>query len=77
MRGGEGDPDHGGFGTWSFNGVSGLPMEPLGQFRRGDTAEITLSNPTAFDHGIHLPWASFSRGTGIGHIWSLARHIAG
>ncbi len=35
MRGGEGDPDHGGFGTWSFNGVSGLPMEPLGQFRRG------------------------------------------
>lgn len=54
MRGGEGDPDHGGFGTWSFNSVSGLPMDPLGQFRRGDTAEITLSNPTAFDHGIHL-----------------------
>ncbi|KCV81072.1 multicopper oxidase [Actibacterium atlanticum] len=66
MRGGEGDPDHGGFGTWSFNGVSGLPMEPLGQFRWGDTAEITLSNPTAFDHGIHLHGHHFREVLGSG-----------
>ncbi|SDY85724.1 Multicopper oxidase with three cupredoxin domains (includes cell division protein FtsP and spore coat protein CotA) [Lentibacter algarum] len=54
MRGGEGDRNHGGFGTWAFNGVSGLPNKPFGQFRQGETARIVLLNPTGFAHGIHL-----------------------
>ncbi|TKZ15865.1 multicopper oxidase family protein [Shimia litoralis] len=54
MRGGEGDQDHGGFGTWALNGVSGLPDKPFGRFERGETALITLLNPTMFAQGIHL-----------------------
>jgi FtsP/CotA-like multicopper oxidase with cupredoxin domain len=54
MRGGAGDSEHGGYGSWAFNGVSGMPAEPLGQFWQGETAHIRLSNQTAFGHGIHL-----------------------
>lgn len=54
MRGGVGDADHGGFGTWAFNGISGLPPQPIARFRRGDTGVIRLRNPTGFGHAIHL-----------------------
>lgn len=54
LRGGEGDLDHGGFGSWSINGVSGLPRAPVAGFRRESTGVLTLSNPTAFPHAIHL-----------------------
>lgn len=35
MQGGTGGEDHGGFGTWALNDVSGLPGKPLVDIRRG------------------------------------------
>ena len=54
MQGGAGGGNHGGFGTWALNDVSGLPREPLLNVRRGTTARISLYNATAFDHVMHL-----------------------
>jgi len=71
IRGGEGDPNHGGFGTWAFNGVSGLPNKPFGRFRQGDTAQITLSNPTGFAHGIHLHGHHFREVSDSGGVGPL------
>lgn len=55
MEGGAMSPrmmEHG--DVWSFNGVSGMPEEPLHRFRAGQTAVIDLVNDTRFAHGIHL-----------------------
>jgi len=54
MQGGAGGNDHGGFGTWALNDVSGLPGQPLVDVRRGATVRITLRNDTAFAHVMHL-----------------------
>ncbi len=54
MQGGAGGKPHGGFGSWAFNGVSGLPRQPIISAGRGETVLIRLRNDTAFPHGIHL-----------------------
>jgi FtsP/CotA-like multicopper oxidase with cupredoxin domain len=54
MQGGVGGVEHGGFGSWAFNDVSGLPRQPLGRFRRGDTGVVHLLNQTDFPHAVHL-----------------------
>lgn len=54
MQGGAGGGTHGGFGTWAFNDVSGLPQAPLLSARRGETVRLRLRNETPFPHGIHL-----------------------
>ncbi|MDE2914222.1 MAG: multicopper oxidase family protein [Paracoccaceae bacterium] len=54
MQGGAMGGRHGGQDVWAFNDRSGLPERPWRQFDRGETAQITLRNDTAFPHGIHL-----------------------
>jgi len=54
MQGGAGGASHGGYSTWAFNNVSGLPRTPLVSVERGQTVAIQLRNETAFPHGIHL-----------------------
>lgn len=54
MQGGAGGKPHGGFGSWAFNDVSGLPRAPLLSAQRGETILMQLRNDTAFPHGIHL-----------------------
>lgn len=54
LQGGAGGGEHGGFGTWAFNDVSGLPARPLVDVRRGAAVRITLRNATAFPHVMHL-----------------------
>ena len=54
MQGGAGGKPHGGFGSWAFNDVSGLPRQPIISAGRGETALVRLRNDTAFPHGIHL-----------------------
>lgn len=54
IQGGAMGGRHAGNDIWSFNGQSGLTDDPWANFARGDTVRITLSNETAFPHGIHL-----------------------
>lgn len=54
MQGGAGGGVHGGFGSWAFNDISGLPRKPVVSAQRGETVLIELRNETAFPHGIHL-----------------------
>ena len=39
---------------WTFNGVAGLPDEPLVQAAPGETIAISLVNDTAWPHAMHL-----------------------
>lgn len=71
MQGGARAPSHGGFGTWAFNDVSGLPREPIVSARRGDTVLIRLRNETAFPHGIHLHGHHFWETTANGVATTL------
>lgn len=54
LQGGAGGTDHGGFGTWALNDVSGLPRTPLLDVRRGTSVRLRLENATGFDHVMHL-----------------------
>lgn len=54
MQGGAMGARHAGSDIWAFNGISGLPPSPFASVKRGETVLITLKNPTAFPHGIHL-----------------------
>jgi len=54
LQGGDGGPEHSGFGTWALNDVSGLPRSPLVDVRQGRSVRLTLTNDTAFDHVMHL-----------------------
>ena len=54
MQGGAMGGAHAGDDIWSFNGVSGMDDTAWVQFKRGETAQITLVNDTSFPHGIHL-----------------------
>ena len=40
--------------VWALNGVAGMPMEPLAELARGETAVIAIENRTAFPHAMHL-----------------------
>ena len=44
--------DHG--QTWAFNGVAGMPAEPLFSARRGERIKLKLRNDTRWPHNIHL-----------------------
>jgi len=39
---------------WAFNGVAGLPDEPLITARLGETVRIKIINDTSFPHAMHL-----------------------
>lgn len=39
---------------WAFNGVAGLPKEPLLIAERGETVRIKIINDTSFPHAMHL-----------------------
>ena len=39
---------------WAFNGVAGLPDEPLLVAERGETVRIKIINNTSFPHAMHL-----------------------
>ncbi len=39
---------------WAFNGVAGLPEEPLLTAERGETVRIKIINDTSFPHAMHL-----------------------
>lgn len=54
LQGGAGGGDHGGFGTWALNDVSGLPRSPLVDVRRGTSVRLRIENATGFDHVMHL-----------------------
>jgi FtsP/CotA-like multicopper oxidase with cupredoxin domain len=40
--------------VWSFNGIVGMPEEPLATVPRGRTAVIDMFNQTAWPHAMHL-----------------------
>ncbi len=40
--------------VWSFNGIVGKPLEPLGRITKGRTVVITMQNRTAWPHAMHL-----------------------
>ncbi|WP_424990042.1 multicopper oxidase family protein [Fluviibacterium sp. S390] len=39
---------------WAFNGMVGMPEEPLFVAERGQTVRVTLQNDTMFPHAMHL-----------------------
>ncbi|NNK77943.1 MAG: multicopper oxidase family protein [Litoreibacter sp.] len=39
---------------WAFNGVAGMPDDPLVSAALGETVRVALGNDTRFDHAIHL-----------------------
>lgn len=44
-----------GFGkAWAFNGMAGMPDEPLLKIDRGETVLIDITNDTAWPHAMHL-----------------------
>ena len=57
-----------GSGIWAFNGQSGLTDTPFHQFKRGQTARISLVNDTRFAHGIHLHGHHFHEVTANGDL---------
>lgn len=61
MMGGAMGGRHGGDNIWSFNNISDLTENPFGDFRRGETARITLVNDTAFPHGMPSAWSPLLR----------------
>lgn len=40
--------------VWAFNGVAGMPEEPLLTASRGETVRIRILNETGWPHGMHL-----------------------
>lgn len=40
--------------VWSFNGVAGMPKEPLFKVTKGRTVKLRLVNQTGWPHAIHL-----------------------
>lgn len=40
--------------TWAFNGIAGMPSEPLFSVPRGRTVKLKLRNDTRWPHNIHL-----------------------
>jgi len=39
---------------WTFNGVAGMPEEPLVRLKRGETALIDMINDNRWHHAMHL-----------------------
>jgi len=40
--------------VWSFNGVAGMPKEPLFKVTRGKTVRLRMVNRTGWPHAMHL-----------------------
>ena len=40
--------------VWAFNGVAGMPDEPLAQIDLGRTVRLRMVNDTAWPHAMHL-----------------------
>ncbi|SLN54520.1 Copper resistance protein A precursor [Pseudoruegeria aquimaris] len=56
---------------WTFNGVAGLPEEPLASLSRGEVLRIPMRNDTAFPHAMHLHGTHFREvlpGGGLGPL---------
>ena len=47
--------------AWSFNGIAGMPHEPLFRVPRDTPVRVRLVNDTAWPHGIHLHGHHFRR----------------
>jgi len=47
--------------VWAFNGVAGMPEEPLLTASRGETVKIRILNETGWPHGMHLHGHHFHR----------------
>ncbi|MFC6673513.1 multicopper oxidase family protein [Marinobacterium aestuariivivens] len=50
---------------WAFNGVAGLPEQPLLRARPGELVEIELHNDTRWPHGMHLHGHHFLAESGL------------
>ncbi|MEO3417237.1 multicopper oxidase family protein [Roseovarius sp. CAU 1744] len=44
---------------WAFNGVAGMPTEPMIQAALGESIRVPISNRTAFHHAMHLHGTHF------------------
>ena len=44
---------------WTFNGIAGLPDEPLVSVSKGEVIRIPMVNDTAFPHAMHLHGTHF------------------
>ncbi len=40
--------------TWAFNGVAGMPDQPLFTAKRGESVKIVMKNQTVWPHGMHV-----------------------
>ena len=47
--------------AWAFNGLAGMPREPLLTASRGETVRIAMVNDTAWPHAMHLHGHHFRR----------------
>lgn len=54
LEGGAMGGAHEGDDIWALDGQSHLPAAPWAVFQRGETAQITFVNDTAFPHAMHL-----------------------
>ena len=50
--------------VWAFNGVAGMPEEPLLRATLGQTVRLKMVNDTAFPHAMHLHGYHFQAVTG-------------
>ena len=58
--------------AWAFNGVAGMPMEPLFHVERGRAMRITMVNDTAWPHAMHIHGHHFQTvraGRAEGPLW--------
>ena len=68
LQGGAMGGGHAGDDIWAFNGVSGLPADPLRRLSQGESLRLRLVNDTAFPHGIHLHGHHFFEGDATGDL---------
>lgn len=47
--------------AWAFNGLAGMPREPLFSAARGETVRVAMVNDTAWPHAMHLHGHHFRR----------------
>ncbi|WP_170331881.1 multicopper oxidase family protein [Ruegeria arenilitoris] len=56
---------------WTFNGIAGLPENPLASVSRGDVVRIQIKNDTVFPHAMHLHGTHFQEVLADGSLGPL------
>ncbi|MTI03399.1 multicopper oxidase family protein [Roseibium sp. RKSG952] len=56
---------------WTFNGIAGLPKNPLASVSRGDVVRIQIKNDTVFPHAMHLHGTHFQEVLADGSLGPL------